>query len=63
MKEEYKEFAKRSLERSKDRSTSKRMSRHIQKRQEAQSRSPANEVNIYAQKQRYKYSYFNQLSN
>ncbi|CDW79214.1 UNKNOWN [Stylonychia lemnae] len=63
MNEEYREYAKKSMERSRDRSTSKRMSRHIQKRQEAQSKSPTSEVNIYSQKQRYKYSYFNQLQN
>lgn len=49
--EQYKEFARKSMERSRDRSTSKRMSRHLQKREQAEkSRSPKQEVNIYATK-------------
>lgn len=35
---------------------SKRMTRHIQKKKESDSRSPVIEPNLYASKQRYKYS-------
>ena len=47
---EYKEYVRQNMERIRERSTSKRMSRHLQKRQEAQSKSPHHEMNIYSTK-------------
>ena len=54
---EYKEFCRKSLETSRERSQSKRQAKFIEKLQESEQKSPKNQdVNIYAMKQRYKYS-------
>ena len=48
------------MERSKERDMSNRMSRHLEKRQQGESKSPKQaDVNLYATKQRYKHSFFN----
>lgn len=59
MEEEYREFMRKSMERNEERSRSKRMQRHIMKRVESKNSARKPEPNIYATKQRYKYSYFN----
>ena len=55
--QEYKEFCRKSLETSREKSQSKRQVKFIEKLQESEHKSPNNqELNIYAMKQRYKYS-------
>lgn len=60
---EYKDYIRKSLETSRSLSTSKREAKHLEKLREASEKSPQQqEVNLYATKQRYKYSYFNSVS-
>lgn len=60
---EYKEYIRKSLETSRERSTSKREAKHLEKLRESSGKSPQQqEVNLYATKQRYKYSHFNSVS-
>lgn len=60
---EYKDYVRKSLESSRERSASKREAKHLEKLRESSSKSPSYvEPNIYATKQRYKYSHFNSLS-
>ncbi len=57
---EYKDYIRKSLETSRERSTSKREAKHLEKLNESNSKSPQPfEFNLYATKQRYKYSHFN----
>lgn len=63
MHSEYKDYIRKSLETSRERSLSKREAKHIEKIRESSSKSPRNqEQNLYATKQRYKFSLFNSHS-